>query len=149
MVRRGGAVTDPETEQAIWDGYREDLLYAVETEDTVVLPDSCGEIDVLATVRLTGDAPTLVVRYQPCDDRRCLPPVERTIGLEISHTIPSDYRLALQAMNKGRPVVLETGNELATAFKGFARQLAGVPDEPKEEKARPGSLFGRLAPKKA
>lgn len=75
--------------------------------------------------------------------------VERTVGLEIGHTIPSDYRLALQAMNKGRPVVLDTGNELASAFKTFARQLANVPDEPKEEKARPGSLFGRLAPKKA
>lgn len=75
--------------------------------------------------------------------------VERTVGLEIGHTIPSDYRLALQAMNKGRPVVLDTGNELASAFKTFARQLANVPDELKEEKARPGSLFGRLAPKKA
>lgn len=75
--------------------------------------------------------------------------VERTVGLEIGHTIPSDYRLALQAMNKGRPVVLDTGNELASAFKTFARQLANVPDEPKEERARPGSLFGRLAPKKA
>ena len=75
--------------------------------------------------------------------------VERTVGLEISHTIPSDYRLALQAMNKGRPVVLDGGNELASAFKVFARQLANVPDTPKEEKVRPGSLFGRLAPKKA
>jgi pilus assembly protein CpaE len=75
--------------------------------------------------------------------------VERTVGLEISHTIPSDYRLALQAMNKGRPVVLDGGNELASAFKVFARQLANVPEAPKEEKARPGSLFGRLSPKKA
>lgn len=75
--------------------------------------------------------------------------VERTVGLDISHTIPSDYRLALQAMNKGRPVVLDAGNELAGAFKAFARQLANVPEETKEEKVRPGSLFGRLAPKKA
>ena len=85
-------------------------------------------------------------------DRRAeigLDDVERTVGLEIGHTIPSDYRLALNAMNKGRPVVLDGGNELSSAFKAFARQLASVPDEPKEEKARPGSLFGRLAPKKA
>jgi pilus assembly protein CpaE len=75
--------------------------------------------------------------------------VERTVGLEITHTIPSDYRLALQAMNKGRPIVLDGGTELSTAFKHFARQLANVPDEPKEEKVRSGSLFGRLAPKKA
>jgi pilus assembly protein CpaE len=85
-------------------------------------------------------------------DRRAeigLDDVERTVGLEIGHTIPSDYRLALQAMNKGRPVVLDGGNELATAFKVFARQLANAPEEAKEEKVRPGSLFGRLAPKKA
>ncbi len=86
-------------------------------------------------------------------DRRAeigLDDVERTVGLDIAHTIPSDYRLALQAMNKGRPVVLDGGNELAGAFKAFARQLANVPDEPREEKVRGGgSLFGRLAPKKA
>lgn len=85
-------------------------------------------------------------------DRRAeigLDDVERTVGLEISHTIPSDYRLALQAMNKGRPVVLDGGNELAGAFKTFARQLANVAAPVKEEKPRPGSLFGRLAPKKA
>lgn len=75
--------------------------------------------------------------------------VEKTVGLEISHTIPNDYRLALQAMNKGRPIVLDGGNELATAFKAFARALAGVPATPAKEKARSGSLFGRLAPRKA
>jgi len=86
-------------------------------------------------------------------DRRAeigLDDVERTVGLDVSHTIPSDYRLALQAMNKGRPVVLDGGSELSTAFKAFARQLANVHEESKEEKVRAGgSLFGRLAPKKA
>ena len=51
-------------------------------------------------------------------DRRAeigLDDVERTVGIEISHTFPSDYRLALQAMNKGRPIVLDATNELATA----------------------------------
>ena len=73
------------------------------------------------------------------------------MGVEISHTIPSDYRLALQAMNKGRPIVLEGSNELASAFKTFARELAGVPEasKDKEQKARATGLFGRLAPKKA
>jgi septum formation inhibitor-activating ATPase MinD len=54
-------------------------------------------------------------------------------------------------MNKGRPVVLEGANELATAFKTFARELTGAQDSTKEResKARSTSLFGRLAPKKA
>src|SRR4029453_9888077 len=32
--------------------------------------------------------------------------VERTVGVEIAHSFPSDYRVALQAMNRGRPTVL-------------------------------------------
>ena len=117
----------------------------------------------LATVRnASRTAATLKQRYGQArlqvvlarTDRRAeigLDDVERTVGLEIAHTIPSDYRLALQAMNKGRPVVLEGSNELATAFKAFARDLAGVADTEKtpQPKAKTGSLFGRLAPKKA
>lgn len=85
-------------------------------------------------------------------DRRAeigLDDVERTVGLEASHMIPNDYRVALQAMNKGRPIVLDGNNELAEAFKGLARELSNKPDTAKEQKARAGSLFGRLAPKKA
>lgn len=115
----------------------------------------------LATVRnARRTAATLKQRYGPArlalvltrTDRRAeigLDDVERTVGMEISHMIPSDYRLALTAMNKGRPIVLDGANELAAAFTAFARQLAGVSDQKKAQKARAGSLFGRLAPKKA
>lgn len=71
--------------------------------------------------------------------------VERTVGIDISHTLPSDYRLALQAMNKGRPIVLDTQHELARAVVAFARGLAGVKATDKPHPARIGSLFGRLA----
>ena len=76
--------------------------------------------------------------------------VERTVGVEIAHTFPSDYRLALQAMNKGRPLVLDGQHELSKAFTVFARELAGVRvAAPQAEKARAGGLFGRLTPRKA
>jgi Flp pilus assembly CpaE family ATPase len=75
--------------------------------------------------------------------------IQRTVGLKIRHTFPSDYRLALQAMNKGRPVVLDGASELAAAFTGFARDLAGVPGAEQDRKAWAGSLFGRLSPKRA
>lgn len=74
--------------------------------------------------------------------------VERTVGIEISHTIPSDYRLALAAMNKGRPLVLDRQGELAKAFTAVARSIAGR--QPADAAAAPADrLFGRLTLKKA
>jgi pilus assembly protein CpaE len=76
--------------------------------------------------------------------------VERTVGVEIAHTFPSDYRLALQGMNKGRPLVLDGQHELSKAFTTFARELAGVRAHASQaDKVRAGGLFGRLAPRKA
>ena len=75
--------------------------------------------------------------------------VERTVGMDVCHAFPSDYRLALQAMNKGRPVVLDHQNELSRAFLAFARQLAHIPDVEREQNARTGSVFGRLSLRRA
>jgi len=77
--------------------------------------------------------------------------VERAIGVDIAHTFPSDYRLALQALNKGRPLALEGDSDLAASFEKFAAQLAGKKrdDKNKPAVARVG-LFGRLTqPKQA
>lgn len=74
--------------------------------------------------------------------------VRRTVGLPVRHTFPSDYRVALDAMNKGRPLVLDNHNELSGAFAAFARDLAGILDPDKVQKARPGSVFGLLAPRR-
>jgi pilus assembly protein CpaE len=75
--------------------------------------------------------------------------VQRAVGLEVRHTFPSDYRLALYAMNKGRPVVMDNHNQLSGAFSTFARELGGIAGAAEESKRRPGSVFGRLTPKRA
>jgi pilus assembly protein CpaE len=67
--------------------------------------------------------------------------VERVVGAPISHTFPSDYRVALQALNKGRPLVLDGDSDLAASFEKFTDTLAGR----KREKAQPSKgLLGRL-----
>ena len=69
--------------------------------------------------------------------------VERAVGCEAACVFPSDYRLAQQALNKGRPIALDSQTELADAFKRFAFELAGVSlDRPSA--VRPG-LLGRLS----
>jgi Flp pilus assembly CpaE family ATPase len=68
--------------------------------------------------------------------------VERVIGMPVAHTFPSDYRTALQALNKGRPVALDNHNELSSSFRRFALKLAGLPGD-RESDGRSG-LLGRL-----
>jgi len=68
--------------------------------------------------------------------------VEKAAGCSVTHIFPSNYRAALQALNKGRPVALDNHNDLSASFKRFAYQLAGV--RPARETARSTGLFGRL-----
>jgi pilus assembly protein CpaE len=69
--------------------------------------------------------------------------VARVLGSRVSHTFPSNYRLALDALNSGRPVVLDNHNKLAAALSGFARSLIDAPVEATVEQRSTG-IFGRL-----
>lgn len=46
-ARALGAVTDAATEEAIWESYREELYAALEDEDVIAWPRTCGEVDLL------------------------------------------------------------------------------------------------------
>ena len=69
--------------------------------------------------------------------------VERVLGTSVAHTFPSNYRIALEALNTGRPVVLDNHNKLSAALSGFARRLADVGDAPVKSEKQTG-LLGRL-----
>ena len=68
--------------------------------------------------------------------------VERAVGGTIAHQFPSDYRRALLAMNKGRPLALDNHNELSASFKALARELAGVKDKDKPEPEKSSGILG-------
>jgi pilus assembly protein CpaE len=51
--------------------------------------------------------------------------IEEVVHLPVRFTFPSDYRLALQALNAGRPFVLDGGSKLAAAVTAFAKELHG------------------------
>lgn len=69
--------------------------------------------------------------------------VQQGIGSAIAHEVPSDYRLALTAMHKGRPLVLDNHNPLSASLTALARELAGITRE-KADKA-PGGLKAFLS----
>jgi pilus assembly protein CpaE len=74
--------------------------------------------------------------------------VERVIGLPVKHVVPSDYRAAVQALNKGRPIALDTGNRLSDAFRAMAADLGGIRLEDPVEVQKGSSIFGRLTGRK-
>jgi pilus assembly protein CpaE len=69
--------------------------------------------------------------------------IEKVVAAKVRHMLPSDYRLALQALNKGRPLALDNHNKLAAGYRSLAKELAKIEPEPKRNEPS-GSLFGRL-----
>ena len=69
--------------------------------------------------------------------------VEKAVGSAIVHQFPSDYRRALTAMHKGRPLALDNHNLLSASFTALARELAGVTREKPERPS--GGLMGLLS----
>jgi pilus assembly protein CpaE len=70
--------------------------------------------------------------------------VERVMGGKVVHVFPSNYRVALGALNTGRPVVLDNHNKLAGAFEAFVRGLQRDPARAEVGPSRSPGLFGRL-----
>ena len=70
--------------------------------------------------------------------------VEKVVGSAIAHQVPSDYRRALLAMHKGRPLAMDNHNQLAASFTALARDLAGL-GEPKADRAAAGGFKGLLS----
>jgi pilus assembly protein CpaE len=73
--------------------------------------------------------------------------VEQVLGGPVACTLPSDYRGTMDALNRGRPAVLDNHSAIASAFEKFARALAGLKTDKAEAPAATG-WFGRLAGRK-
>lgn len=69
--------------------------------------------------------------------------VERAVGVKVKHTFPGDYRRALEALNKGRPLALENQHDLTRSLERLARSLAGLEKPADQNKPAKGfTLFG-------
>ncbi|HJZ77047.1 MAG TPA: AAA family ATPase [Vicinamibacterales bacterium] len=69
--------------------------------------------------------------------------IEKVVASKVQHMLPSDYRLALQALNNGRPLALDNHNKLAAGFRSLAKGLAKIDPEPQRTETSV-SLFGRF-----
>jgi pilus assembly protein CpaE len=72
--------------------------------------------------------------------------IEQTTGRQIQYVLPSDYRRCVDALNKGRPLVLGNHNRLAGALTRLAHDLADI--QPPDRAAGRG-LFERFTSRPA
>jgi pilus assembly protein CpaE len=72
--------------------------------------------------------------------------IERVIGEPVKHLLPSDYKVAVEAVNTGRPIVLDSDSKLSRAIKAFAADLAGSASH---KSAEQGGVLARLAWRRA
>jgi pilus assembly protein CpaE len=70
--------------------------------------------------------------------------LERAVGGRIGHKFPSNYRLAIAALNKGRPIVVDNHNKLASSFAAYARSLTKTAVKDATPVDRSTGFFGRL-----
>jgi pilus assembly protein CpaE len=133
----------PRSEPAILDGLEAVNVIVVVANQELATVRSASRIATTLRQRYGKERVRVVVsRYDPRaeigqDD------VQRAVGGQIRHVFPSDYRVALEAMNTGRPLVLGNHNRLSASFTALARDLAGV-DVPDTAAQPGGGVLDRL-----
>ena len=73
--------------------------------------------------------------------------VAKAVNGPVKSVFPSDYPQALDALNKARPLVLDSQNKLAASLSAFAHELAAIEPAPRSTEKSSG-LFGRLTGKR-
>ncbi|MEO8483184.1 MAG: hypothetical protein ABI634_13310 [Acidobacteriota bacterium] len=101
-----------------------------------------GRLTKLLSQRYGKEKISVVVSRSDRQSEIQLEDLAEAIGTTIAHVFPSDYRLAMKALNKGEPLVDEGKSPLAAEFHLYAHELAKV--EPQVvEPVRATGLLGR------
>jgi pilus assembly protein CpaE len=116
-------------------------IYVVANQELATVK-SASRITSMLRERYGRDKIALVLSRSDRDADISQSDVEKAAGCSVVHTFPSNYRVALKALNKGRPVALDNHNDLSASFRRFAQHLAGV--RPARESTKSSGLFGRL-----
>ena len=137
----------PKSDGAVLDGLEQLAgIYVVANQELATVR-SAGRVAASLRQRYGRDKVHLVLTRSDRQADIGFEDVEKAVGSRVEHTFPSDYRAALQALNRGRPIALENHNDLSSSFRRFAHKLAGVKSE--RPAPKPGGLLGRLTQRRA
>jgi pilus assembly protein CpaE len=139
----------PRSDAAVLDSLEGATAIIIVANQELATVRSAGRVATMLRHRYGKDKISVVLSRSDRQAEIGLEDVQRAIGGPIAHIFPSDYRLAVKALNHGQPLILENKTPLAAALQEYARELAGVglkrgaPEKEKEKTSGLLGLFGR------
>lgn len=134
----------PRSEASVLDALEGVATIVIVANQELATVRNAGRIAATLRQRYGKDRVRLVISRYDRQSEIGIEDIEKVVGSPVKYTVPSDYRAALNALNKGRPVVLDRDSKLTPAFQSMAYDLAGIRVEKVVEAPRSGGLLGGL-----
>jgi pilus assembly protein CpaE len=135
----------PRSDAAVLDALEGATVITVVANQELASVRAAGRVTTMLKQRYGKGKVRVVVSRSDRQSEIHLADLQGVVSTTVEHIFPSDYRLALRALNKGEPIVtMEARTPLASAFEAYARDLAKVDAGDTPAPARPGGLFGRF-----
>jgi pilus assembly protein CpaE len=132
----------PRSEAAVLDSLESVASIMIVANQELATVRNAGRIAATLRQRYGRERVKIVISRYDKQSEIKTEDVERVVGSPVKYTVPSDYRAALNSLNKGRPLVLDKECKLTPAFQSLAFDLAGMRMEKPVEKEKSGGLFG-------
>jgi pilus assembly protein CpaE len=133
----------PRSEAAVLDALEGVATILIVANQELATVRNAGRIAAALRQRYGKDRVKIVISRYDKQAEIGTEDVERVVGSPVKYTVPSDYRTALNSLNKGRPAALDRDSKLTAAFQAIAFDLAGIRVEKVAEPQR-GGIFGLL-----
>jgi len=134
----------PRSEAAVLDALEGVTTVLIVANQELATVRNAGRMASVLRQRYGKDRVKLIVSRYDRQAEIAVEDVGRVVGVPVSYTVPSDYRAAVQALNRGRPLALDKEGKLTSAFQAIAYDLAGVRASGASETSRGGGLLGRI-----
>ncbi len=131
----------PRSEAAVLDSLEGAATILIVANQELATVRNAGRIAATLRQRYGKERVKVVISRYDKQAEIGIDDVQRVVGSPVKFTVPSDYRAALNGLNKGRPIALDKDNKLAPAFQTIAFDLAGIHVE-KAVAQKGGGLFG-------
>lgn len=135
----------PRSDAAVLDSLEAAAMIVVVANQELATIRSASRVATALRQRYGREKVSVVLSRSDRQAEIGLTDLQVAVGGPVKHIFPSDYRLAVGALNRGQPLVTEGKSALGLAFEAYARELSGAKVASEQASNGKGSgLLGRL-----